>query len=513
MKDKLRIQSSHSWLYAMGGLLFMILIAVFIIRQEKAYLPDSERTVIVGQVLEPPHLDPTAGSAAAIGEIVHANIFEGLTRINAQGEVLPGLAESWLISSDGLVHLFNIRKDVLFHDGQLLTVHDIKDSLENIIAPKSINPQKHLFQMISDVEILDETRIIIRLEKPSNRFLFNLGLPAAVIVSHDRQIDNKTNPVGTGPFIFSRWSRGDRIELKRNSAYWGDEAFLERVVFRFIPDPTAALAGLLSGDIDIFPSYPAPETLIRIERDSRLLYSVGATQGKTILAINNERPFLNDIRVRRALAHAVDRSIVIRDSQNNVALPIGSHFSPMEKGYVDLTGLYPPDMEKAKSLMAEAGAEALSLRLVVPPPAYARRSSEVVAYQLEKTGIRISIEQVEWAEWLSRVFHGKDYDLTIVAHVEPFDLDIYARDNYYFGYHSAHYQEIYQKLASEQNVNEQIRLIEEAQITIADDCVNVFLFLLPKISVWNKDIDGVWKDAPIPANVMSEIRWKEKTNP
>lgn len=488
----------------------ILLLTAFIIWQKDTIFSDRanhEITAVLGIALEPPHLDPTAGSAAAIGEITYGNIFEGLTRINEQGEVLPALAENWQILEDGLVYMFRIQESVTFHDGRLLTLQDIKNNLEKIIASDSINPQRSLFREIETIEISGNRELIIRLTKPSSRFLFNLGLPAAVIVSLDPDTDNKTKPVGTGPFIFSRWQRGDRLELKKSNAYWGKPANLERVIFRFISDPTAALAGLLSGDIDAFPNYPAAEALLRIGQAPHLAYSVGATQGKTILAINNKRPFLKDIRVRRALAHAIDRSVIIRDGMNGTALPIGSHFSPVEKGYVDLTGQYPYNPEEAKKLLKEAGAENITIKLALPPPAYARRSGEVIAYQLGKAGIDVTIEQVEWAEWLSKVFHGQDYDLSVVAHVEPFDLDIYARKHYYFGYHNTHYQAIYEKLSTEQNEQERLRLIEEAQKIIADDCVNVFLFLLPKITVWNKKLEGIWQNAPVPANVMSDVRW------
>ncbi|MDR1828071.1 MAG: ABC transporter substrate-binding protein [Methylobacteriaceae bacterium] len=464
-------------------------------------------SVVIGMVLEPPHLDPTAGAAAAIGEVVYANVFEGLTRIDERGEVVPGLAEGWDISPDGLTYTFHLRDRVRFHNGYALTADMVRQNLDALSAPSGVNPQKRLFEDIESVAVAGERTVVVKLSRLSGRFLFNLGLPAALILSRHENVDNKTRPVGTGPFVFSRWYRGDRLELVRNPDYWGEPAALSRVTFRFISDPTAALAGMLSGDIDGFPNFPAPESLVRFQMEPGLRVTVGATQGKTILALNNARKPLNDIRVRRAIAHAVDRAVVIRDVENGAAVPIGSHMVPMEPGYVDLTGFYPHDVEKAKALLKEAGVEHPRIEIAMPPPAYARRGGEVLAYQLEKAGISVVLRQMEWAEWLSGVFHGKDFDATVIAHVEPFDLDIYARPDYYFGYDSAVYQLIYQRLATEMNGERRRELVAEAQRIIAEDCVNVFLFLLPKIGVWNAKLEGYWTNVPVPANDMTGVRW------
>ena len=469
-----------------------------------------ENSITVGLVLEPPHLDPTVGAAAAIGEVVYANIFEGLTRINERGEVIPALAEQWDISPDGKVYTFFLHRNVSFHDGKKFDADDVKKSFDKLTAPDSINPQKQAFAAVQNVVVQDSFTVQITLSQPIGNFLNNLGLPAAVIVSHSAE-DNRVTPVGTGPFFFKKWYRGDRIILQNNPDYWGEKSPLREVTFRFIPEPTAALAGILSKDIDVFPNYPAPEAVVRLKKDVVLSVTVGATQGKTILAMNNGRKPLDDIRVRRAIAHAIDRNRVIRDAMFGQALPIGSHFSPVEPGYIDLTQAYLPDSNLSQKLLQEAGLTSLELRLILPPPAYARRAGEVIAFQLHKNaGIKVLIEQVEWAQWLSQVFHDKNYDLTVISHVEPFDLDIYARPDYYFGYRSERYTALYNRLAQSMENTERIRLIQEAQRIISEDCVHVFLFLLPKIGVWNSDLEGNWVNVPIPVADVTKVRWKSR---
>lgn len=465
--------------------------------------------LVVGVRLEPPHLDPTAGAAAAIGEVTYANVFEGLTRIDRDGKVKPALASSWEISEDGKTYVFRLRSGVTFHDGTTFSASDVKFSLERARGEGSVNPQKGLFEPIDKIETSDPTTVTITLKRPTGAFLFNLGWPAAIIVSAKSAETNKTNPIGTGPFRFSNWTKGASVELVRNENYWGRKVALEKVLFRVIADPSAAYASLMAGDVDAYPIYPAPENLDQFRADKRFTVVVGNTEGKTILAINNGKAPFNDLKVRQALAYAVDRNAVITGAMYGIGQPIGSHFSPTDPGYVDLTAQYAYDPYKAKALLREAGVNDLKLRLVLPPPEYARRGGEIIAQQLKAIGIAVEIVPVEWAQWLSDVFKAKNYDLTIISHVEPMDLDIYARDDYYFDYKSPAYKALYAELAATTDETKRLELVGKAQKMIADDCVNVFLFLLPKSGIWNAKLKGLWENAPIPVNDLTEVEWVE----
>ncbi|MGV6872947.1 ABC transporter substrate-binding protein [Pseudochelatococcus sp. B33] len=469
----------------------------------------AQRTdLAIGVRLEPPHLDPTAGAAAAIGEITYANLFEGLTRIGGDGAVVPGLAERWEVSDDGLAYTFHLRSGVSFHDGSPFDAEDARFTLERAIADDSVNPQKALLEPVEKVEVVDAHTLAVTLKRPTPQFPFVLGLPALVVVGEETAEGNRTNPNGTGPFRFSRWAKGDRIDLVRNERYWGEKPALSRVTFRVIDDPSAAYAALMAGNIDAYTNFPAPENLPQFEADPRFQVIVGRTEGKTILAINNAHKPLDDIRVRRAIAHAIDRKAIIDGALYGIGEPIGSHFAPQNKGYVDLTGRYPHDPEAARALLKEAGATDLRLRLVLPPPSYARRAGEIIAAQLRAVGITVEIVLVEWAQWLTEVFRDKQYDLSIVAHVEPNDLDIYARDDYYFNYHSAEYRALYAELAAELDEERRLDLLRRLQEKLAEDAVNGFLFLLPKVGVWDAKLRGLWENAPIPANDLTEVRWE-----
>ncbi|WP_340115958.1 ABC transporter substrate-binding protein [Pelagibius sp. 7325] len=466
-------------------------------------------SLTLGMVLEPPHLDPTAGAAAAIDEVVYANIFEGLTRIDRNGAVKPALAESWTVSDDGLTYTFALHQGVKFHDGTDFDSADVKFSLDRAMAEDSTNAQKGLFASIASVAAPDPGTVVITVKQPTGNLLFNLGWGDAVIVAPESAAENKNNPVGTGPFKFERWVKGDRVELVKNPDYWGTPAKLAKATIKIIPDPSAATAALMAGDVDAFPNVPAPEALAQFEADPRFTVVIGSTEGETILAMNNGRGALKDVRVRRALAHAVDRKAVIDGAMFGYGTPIGSHFAPHHPAYVDLTGRYPYDMAKAKALLAEAGyADGVTLSLMLPPPSYARRGGEIVAAQLAAIGVKTEITQLEWKPWLEQVFKAKDYDLTIVSHVEPMDIGIYARDDYYFDYHDADFKALMAKLDTTVDEKSRYAIFAEAQETLAEDCVNVFLFQLAKHGVWNKDVMGLWENTPTPGNDLTEVYWQ-----
>jgi len=466
-------------------------------------------SLTLGMVLEPPMLDPTGGAAAAIREVVFLNIFEGLTRPDANAQPQPALAKSWTISPDGLTYTFALQQGVKFHDGAPFDCSVVKFSYERAVAPDSTNAQKGKFEPIAGTACPDPHTAVVTLKRPTAEFLFNIGLSDSVMISPATAATNRTNPVGTGPFVFRRWVKGDRVEMARNPDYWGKPAALARVTFRFISDPSAATAAVLAGDVDAFPLFPAPEALTQIRRDPRFSVVIGTTSGKTILALNNARKPFDDIRVRQALAHAIDRKLLV-EGLASLGTPIGSHFPPGAAGYVDLTGEYPFDLARAKALLAEAGlASGFEMTLRLPPPAYARRGGEIIAAMLEQVGIRAKLVPIEWAQWLDQVFKQTDFDATIIAHVEPNDLDIYARDFYYYNYKSPEYRALYQRYVEATDPTAQRALLGDLQRKLAADLPNVFLYAGAKIGVWNAKLRGLWPNALVPANDLSAVSWVE----
>ena len=287
----------------------------------------------------------------------------------------------------------------------------------------------------------------------------------------------------------------------------GDNS-IQKATFRFMSDPSAQVAALKAGDIDAATNLNAPEAVIAFQADPKFEVAIGTTEGETILALNNTRAPLNDVRVRRAIAHAIDRQAIVDGAMFGFGTPIGTHFAPHNPAYVDLTETYPHDPVRARELLAEAGVSDLKLTLKLPPPAYARRGGEIVAAQLKEAGIAVEIIPVEWAQWLEQVFRGDDFDMTIVSHTEPMDIGIYARDKYYFNYDSPAFKAVIKRLNTTSDPIARNALLAVAQDIITTDSVNAYMFQLARLGVWRKGLTGMWHNAPVQAIDITNARWE-----
>ncbi len=471
----------------------------------------AQRTdVTIALQLEPPHLDPTSAAAGAIDSVLYANVFEGLTRFAPDGAVVPSLAESWDISDDGLTYTFHLHPGVTFHDGTAMDAGDVKFSLDRARAEDSVNAQKALFTDIAKVAATDPQTVTITLSRPNGALPFNLAWGDAVIVAPENIAEIKTAPIGTGPFVFDNWRQGDQITLTAYPDYWGTKPALTEATFKFISDPTAAFAAMMAHDIDAFAGFPAPENLPQFEADPRFQVLVGSTEGETILAMNNAQPPFDDIRVRQAVAHAINRQDVIDGAMFGLGTPIGTHFAPHNPDYVDLTAQSVYDPELSLRLLDEAGlADGFSTTLKLPPPSYARRGGEIIAAQLRAVGIRAEITNLEWAQWLEEVFRGRDFGLTIVSHTEPMDINIYARPDYYFQYDNPVFRDLMTTLDGTTDAAARSDLIRQAERIIADDYVNGYLFQLAFPTVADARLRGLWQDQPTQATDLTGVSWAE----
>ncbi|TDK51058.1 ABC transporter substrate-binding protein [Antarcticimicrobium luteum] len=470
----------------------------------------AQSDITVAMQLEPPHLDPTSAAAGAIDSVLYSNVFEGLTRFMGDGSVVPGLAESWDISGDGLTYTFHLHDGVKFHDGTAMDAEDVKFSLDRARAEDSANAQKALFAGIADVAVVDPLTVQVTLSEPNGSFLFNMAWGDAVIVAPESIEGIKQTPVGTGAFKFAEWVQGDKIVLEKNPEYWGTPAKLDKATFKFISDPTAAFAAVMAEDVDVFSGFPAPENMPQFEADPRFQVLVGSTEGETILSTNNKQPPFDNVKVREAVAHAIDRQAIIDGAMFGYGTPIGTHFAPHNPAYVDLTGQSAHDPELSKKLLAEAGLpDGFETTLHLPPPSYARRGGEIIAAQLAEVGIKAQIVNVEWAQWLETVFRGKNFGLTIVSHTEPMDIGIYARPEYYFQYDNPGFQELMTTLNATTDPAKRTELLQQAQKIIADDYVNGYLFQLAALSVAKAGVQGLWSNAPTQATDLTAVSWAE----
>ena len=465
--------------------------------------------LVIGMSLEPPVLDPTKNAAAAIRSMTTPSIYESLGRIDRKGEIQPNLASSWTISPDGKEYTFKLVSGVKFHDGEALDASVVKSSLDRLFAADSTVPAKSLFTDIEKVEAVDPATVKVTLKSPNSFMLYNLSLGDAGIMHPKSAATNDKKPVGTGPFVFKERKEGDSVTIERFAGYRDlSNIKLKTIVFKVVKDPSAQVNALLAGDVDTFPGFQAPELVDRLKKDARFAVVVGTTEGEVILATNNGKKPFNDIKVRQAMAHAINREELIA-AESGFGTPIGSHFAPHNKAYVDLTKTYPFDIAKGKALLAEAGyPNGLEVSLKLPPVGYAQRAGEVLASQLGKIGMKVAISQLQWPQWLAEVFKERNYDLTVVAHTEANDLDRYARDGYYWGYDSAAFKAKWREVVAATDFAKRDALLKEAQTIIAKDAVNGFLYQLAKIGVWKKELVGMWENDPSPSADFSGVHWK-----
>lgn len=464
-------------------------------------------SMTLGMSLEPPGLDPTAGAASAIAEITQYNIFETLTKINPDGSISPLLAESWEVSPDLRTYTFRLRKGVKFQNGEAFNAQTAKFSFTRAGAEKSTNKDKRTFATMETIQAVDEHTLVIVNKELDPDFLFLMGQATAIMVEPKSADTNATKPVGTGPYVLDAWVKGSSVTLKKWAGYRNAAAIkLNKATFRFIADPAAQVAALLAGDIDAFPRV-TPRSVAQFKDNPRFQVQVSGSRAKTILAMNNRKKPLDDVRVRRAIAAAIDRKAVIQGAGDGYGAPIGSHYVPSAPGYVDTTGVNAYNPEKAKALLKEAGVTNLELTITLPPPPYARQGGEVIAAMLAKVGITAKLQNVEWAQWLSGVYGNKNYDLTIISHVEPFDLGNFAKPDYYWNYQSPKFNDLYTKYKNTPRAQDRNKLLADIQKLLADDCVHGFLYQPQWVSVANKGVRGLWKDMPVFVNDLSTMGW------
>jgi peptide/nickel transport system substrate-binding protein len=486
-------------------------IAVFAVAPLASLAQGKKDSVVMAMTLEPPGLDPTIAAAAAIAEVTLYNVYETLTKINEDGSVAPLLAQSWEIAPDLKTYTFKLRTGVKFHNGEPFNSAAVKFSYDRAAAPTSTNKDRSLFQSIAAVTAPDADTVVVNMKNPEPNLPFLLGQASASIVEPKSAPTDATQPVGTGPFTLAAWAKGSSITLNKWPEYRNASAIaLNKVTIRFISDSSAQVASLLSGDVDAFPRVAAARSLSQFKSDPRFVVLIGGSKAKTIVAINNKKKPFDDVRVRRAILAAIDRKAMIEGAVDGFGVPIGSFYTPGSLGYVDMTDVNPFDIEKAKKLLAEAGVTTpLEVSLKLPPPPYARQGGEVLAAQLAKIGIIAKIENLEWAQWLSSVFNGPhNYDLTIVAHVEPFDLVKLTEDDYYIGYKSAAYNALYKSITETSGEADRAKRLADAQRMLATDAPVGFLFQPQLISISSKRLKGMWKEVPQFANDLSGWSWQ-----
>jgi len=489
----------------LGRLALMLLVLV------TAAGPASAQGTLAVQIpTEPPGLDLTASPASAIAAVVHYNVQECLVKVDRNGKLVPWLADRWY-TTDSKNYTFFLKKGVHFHNGREMKAADVKFVLERAANPETKHPFQKRYEIIREIIVKDDYTASIALKEVNANFLLEMARQGSVIYPREAVDTLKSAPIGTGPFTVADWVRGDRIVLAKNKDYHVKGLpHLDKVTFRFIPDPNSALAALKSGDIDVSAFGLGPENVVDLKKDPRFQVILGDTTNDVILAMNNSRKPYSDKRVRLAITHAINKEEVLKGAMFGLGRILGSNVDPLNPYFVDMSKAVPYDPAQAKKLLAEAGyPNGFDAVLRVSPQYYYTvRTGEVLVSQLAKVGIKVKIEQIEWGQWLSQVYKDANYDLTIIGHAEPWDIGNYANPGYYFRWDNKDFQALYRE--SEQTVDDKKRREQFARLQkmMADEAPVVWLYMHPRLVVTKKGVTGIWKDLPISSMDLTEVAWQ-----
>lgn len=445
--------------------------------------PDPNATLTVRLSLEPSNLDIRRTSGASLEQALIDNVYQGLvTRDGDQDNaIVPALATAWEVSPDGLTYTFTLRDGVTFHDGSALTADDVVTSLQTAKDDATIQNSADLAGVAS-IASPDATTVVVTLAQPNIDFLFALTGRAGLVFKNGDTTNFQTSANGTGPFRVESWNTGQSLTLARYDEYWGEKAGVAEVVLDYIPDQSAATNAAVSGDIDVALEID-PELQSQIEGTGEFTIESGLTTDKGTLAFNNAKAPLSDQRVREALRLAIDHNALAETLIT--AQPLNGPIPPLDPGYEDLTGSISYNPDRARELLAEAGAENLDLTLTIPN-VYPGTLATFLVSSFADVGVTLKVDQVDFSTWLTDVYTNHDYDLSFVRHVEARDFGNWANPSYYFGYDNPEVQSLYaQALATTDEQQSSDLLAEAARIVDDEDAADWLFLSTPRTAVAN----------------------------
>ncbi|TDW21210.1 ABC transporter substrate-binding protein [Kribbella kalugense] len=459
--------------------------------------PGGDQKLSIGLVAEPASLDFTTTDGAAIPQLLLGNVYETLVKQDDSGKIVPSLAKSWTVSADRKTYTFDLVDTAKFTNGKPFTANDAVFSINRVKTAWTIS-LKAAMDVVSQAKALSPTQLQVTLAKPSNDWLFRMTTRIGAMFSESGVSALATDPVGTGPFKFSKWNRGDSIVMVRNDDYWGTKPFFQQITLKYFKDATALNNALLTSTINVIGTVQAPEALSQFTSNTKYQVIEGTTNGEVLLSFNNSRPVFKDIRTRQAIRMAIDHKALLDTCFAGRGKLIGSMVPPTDPWYEDLTGIAPYDLAKAKSLLQASGAAGKTLRLRLPTLPYATSCGQVVKSMLEQAGLKVQIDQLEFpAAWLTTVFKNADYDMSIIAHVEPRDLGAVFNAKYYTRYDDPTLQG-YLAAADAGDEAAQVDNMKKAARRLSEQAAGDWLFLLPNLVVADKNIKG------LPQNAITE---------
>lgn len=475
--------------------------------------------MIVGIGADPGVLNASI-SANLVEKTVSSNVFSMLIRLDKTFQPVPDLAESWEISEDGLSYTFHLRQGVNWHDGQPFTSEDVKFTIEEVILP--FHSRGATYQgVIEAVEAPDANTVIIRLKNSFGPLMNALGYDFFILPKHlYAGTDIKNNPynakpVGTGPFKFSEWKKGSHVTLVRNEDFFiPGKPYLDRLIFQTIPDAASRILALESGDIDYLSYQSVPSSAVpRLTTSSNLTTTTEGFESLAsigMLAINVESPILGDVRVRKALAHAMDKQFITERADYSVGKPATGPIASTSWAYEADVEPYPHDLAKAAALLDEAGyplqadGTRFSIRLIADGGVeFHRKAAEILKEQFAQVGVNLELELLERNVMLDRVYIKRDFDTQI--HIFSTGADpaidvsrLYVSTNIRpvnftnaSGYRNETVDRLFAEGQSAFTVEDRTKAYQEVQQILVDELPAIWLEEVGIVGVWNSKFHGL----------------------
>lgn len=458
----------------------------------------TKTSAVLGFNAEPANLDFSTTDGAAIPQVLLVNVYEGLVKLDSAGKIVPLLAKSWTVSSDNKTYDFQLNSGVTFSNGDPFTAENVKFSIERVKSSAWTISLKGYMDAVKSVTVVSPTEVKVTLTAPSNDWLFRMTTRIGAMYTSNGVADLANEAVGTGPYVVTKFTRGDSILLTRRDDYWGPKPALQTVKFRYFNDPNAESSALLSGGIDAIMAVGAPDLLSQFKSNKEFVIVEGTTNGEMVLSLNNESGVFTDKRIRQAVCYAIDREALIQVANAGYGTLIGSMVPPTDPWYEDLANNYPYDPAKAQALLAEAGKPKITVRFRIPNLDYALPTAQVVKSDLAAVGITAKIDVLQFpAQWLDQVFTKHNYDMSVIDHVEARDIATFGDSAYYWGYDNPTLQQLL-KAGDAGTPEEQITNYQQVASTLSADAVSDWLYLYPRLNVVRVGLEGV------PPNDLSE---------
>ena len=466
-------------------------------------------TVGIAQDLDD-SLDPHYMEAAGTREVLF-NVFEGLVKPDSEGNLIPAVASEYVVSDSGDVFTFTLREGVRFHNGELVTVGDVVYSLERCMGEADGAPLVDGFAAIESVEATDDKTVVITLKEGSPEFLASL---TAAIIPED-YADQATAPVGTGPFRFVSRTPQESVVLERFDDYWGEKAYLKTVTFKIIDNASTLVMSLKSGAIDLCAHLTSVQAAELGEDFTILEGTMNLVQA---VYLNNAVEPLNDLKVRQAMSYAINREEIMLFLADGRGTPVGSSMYPAFGKYFmpELADYYSYDVEKAKSLLAEAGyPDGFDLEITVPSNYQPHMdTATVVVEQLKAIGINATIKSVEWSTWLSDTYMGRNFQATVIG-FDAKTLTAQAMlgrwqsdaDDNMINFSNGEYDETLAAAIAATDEAEQIALYKRCQEILTEQAANLYIQDLCDLVAMKNTLEG-YQFYPLYAMDLSTVRYK-----